>query len=58
MRGFTGDLGVYELKNAKTMDQHGKSKSSALAAILAWNRGGTLIGQKQEHTACMGILRT
>jgi hypothetical protein len=27
---------VYELKNAKTMDQHGKSKSSALAAILAW----------------------
>jgi hypothetical protein len=27
---------VYELKNAKTMDQQGKSKSSASAAILAW----------------------
>ena len=58
MRGFNRDLEVYELKNAKTMDQHGKSKSSALAAILAWNRGGTLIGQKQEHKALMGHLRT
>ncbi len=37
---FTGDREVYELNNAKMMEQHGKSKSSALAVMLAWTGVG------------------
>jgi hypothetical protein len=46
---------VYELKNAKTMDQHGKSKVLGFSCNISVDRGRTLIGQKRSAVAFYGL---